>query len=211
MQYIYCMWCTCNRQHEVYMNPIIISISSPLKFGIDPYCPMILVNNDNKAALQLSSSVNIHNHFFPSGEHPNNVYSLLSRTTNCQLYSNISQILLRYKILGYYNNFDSMKSFGYFTDIQKCHDAGVWSMDISVLYPKTYSTLGCLFSQVYLSVYFRLANIGESQAWASKASKLISRCLLDIHFAKYVVNKLIYNTSGGLYYWRQKITMHILG
>ena len=63
------------------------------------------------------SIVLFHNQFFPSGEHPNNVYSLISRTTNCQLYSNISQILLRYKILGYYNNFDSMKSFGYFTDI----------------------------------------------------------------------------------------------
>ena len=50
--------------------------------------------------------------FFPVGEHLSNVYKLISRTTNCQLYSNISQILLLYKLLAYYNKFDSMKSIG---------------------------------------------------------------------------------------------------
>ena len=45
----------------------------------------------------------------PSGEQPNNV---ISRTINCRLYSNISQILLLYKVWGYYNKFDSMKSLG---------------------------------------------------------------------------------------------------
>ena len=38
--------------------------------------------------------------------------SLLVRTTNCPLYSNISQILLLYETWGYYNKFDSMKSLG---------------------------------------------------------------------------------------------------
>ena len=43
---------------------------------------------------------------------PNNVYSLISRTTNCLLYSNISQIWLLYKTWGYHNKFESMKSLG---------------------------------------------------------------------------------------------------
>ena len=43
---------------------------------------------------------------------PNNVYKLISRTTNCWLYSNISQILLLYKVWGFYYKFDSMKSLG---------------------------------------------------------------------------------------------------
>ena len=48
--------------------------------------------------------------FLSSCEPPNNVYKLISRTTSCQLYSNISQILLPYKIFGYYNKFDSVVS-----------------------------------------------------------------------------------------------------
>ena len=43
---------------------------------------------------------------------PNNVYQLISRTTNRRLYSNSSQILLLYKVWGYHNIFDSMKSLG---------------------------------------------------------------------------------------------------
>ena len=51
-----------------------------------------------------------HNYFFPTGEHPKNLYyQLISRTTNCLLYRNISQILLPYNVLGYYSRFDSMK------------------------------------------------------------------------------------------------------
>ena len=42
----------------------------------------------------------------------NNIYWLISRTTNCRLYSNISQILQLYKVWGHYNRFDSMKSLG---------------------------------------------------------------------------------------------------
>ena len=44
-------------------------------------------------------------------------------TTNCQLYSYISQILRLYKIWGYYNKFDSMKSLGVYycyVKISKC-------------------------------------------------------------------------------------------
>ena len=37
---------------------------------------------------------------------PNNIYLLINRTTNCRLYSNISQILLLYKVWVYYNKFD---------------------------------------------------------------------------------------------------------
>ena len=50
--------------------------------------------------------------FSPSSEQLSNIYQLISRTTNCRLYSNISQILLLFKVWGYYNKFDSMKSLG---------------------------------------------------------------------------------------------------
>ena len=60
---------------------------------------------------------------------PNNVYYLKSRTTNCRLYSNISQILPIIKVKGYYNKFDSMKSLGYINDMSKCLGVGVGSVD----------------------------------------------------------------------------------
>ena len=44
-------------------------------------------------------------------------------TTNCRLYSNISQILLLYKTWGNYNKFDSMKSLGvcyWYVKIPQC-------------------------------------------------------------------------------------------
>ena len=51
--------------------------------------------------------------FFPlEVSSPNNIYELISRTTNCRLYSNISQIVLLYKTWGYYNKFESTKSWG---------------------------------------------------------------------------------------------------
>ena len=50
--------------------------------------------------------------FSPGGEQLNNVYWLISRTTNCRLYSNISQKLLLYKVWGYCDKFDFMKSLG---------------------------------------------------------------------------------------------------
>ena len=39
-------------------------------------------------------------------------YELINWTTNCRLYSNISQILVPHKIWGYHSKFDSMKSLG---------------------------------------------------------------------------------------------------
>ena len=64
---------------------------------------------------------------------PNNVNWLIRRTTNVRLYSNISQILLLYKVSGYYNKFDSAKWLGYITDMSKCHDACGWSMDLEYI------------------------------------------------------------------------------
>ena len=43
---------------------------------------------------------------------PKKYISSWVRSTNCRLYSNISQILLLYKAWGYHNKFDSMKSLG---------------------------------------------------------------------------------------------------
>ena len=53
-----------------------------------------------------------HSNFSPGGEQPEHrkLISSCVITTNCSLYSNISQILLLYKTWGYYNKFDSMKS-----------------------------------------------------------------------------------------------------
>ena len=53
------------------------------------------------------------NSFPPSGEQPEDrklTHEFI--TTNCWLYSNISQILLLYKTWVYYNKFDSVKSLG---------------------------------------------------------------------------------------------------
>ena len=47
----------------------------------------------------------------PGGELPWTIHiSPQVRTTNCQMYTNISQILLLNKTWGYYSKFDSMKS-----------------------------------------------------------------------------------------------------
>ena len=62
-----------------------------------------------------------HNYFSSSGEQPNNIYKLICRTTNCLLYNNILQMLLLYKVLVYYNKFDSMKLLGI---LLICHIAG---------------------------------------------------------------------------------------
>ena len=63
-------------------------------------------------------------------------------TTNCGLYSNISQILLLYKTWGYHNNFDFTRSSGACYDVSKYHNAGIWSMDYRycILCSKTYNT-----------------------------------------------------------------------
>ena len=61
--------------------------------------------------LVLSARVEIvlfHN-YFSLAVQPNNVHYLFSRTAGC-ITINISQILLQYKVRGYYNKFDSMKS-----------------------------------------------------------------------------------------------------
>ena len=41
--------------------------------------------------------------------------------------------LLLYKVWGYYNKCDSMKSLGYITDMSKCYGTGVWSMNQNIL------------------------------------------------------------------------------
>ena len=53
-----------------------------------------------------------HSYFSPAVSSLNNVCQLISRTTNCRLYSNISHILLLYRIWVHYNKFDLMKSLG---------------------------------------------------------------------------------------------------
>ena len=69
-----------------------------------------------------------HNSFSPSGEQPKQrlLISLEVRTTNCRLYSNISQILLLCKTWGYYNKFDIIKPFrGCYRYVKrKYHNAG---------------------------------------------------------------------------------------
>ena len=55
--------------------------------------------------------------FFPISEHPKNIYQLISRTTNWQLYSNISQILLLYKVWGIKMNLTLWNPYGVITDM----------------------------------------------------------------------------------------------
>ena len=64
---------------------------------------------------------------------PNNAYYLISRTTNYRLYSNISQILLLYKVWSTITNLTLWNHWGYITDMSKCHGAGVWSMNWNIL------------------------------------------------------------------------------
>ena len=54
----------------------------------------------------------------------------------CRLYSNISQILLLYKIWGYYNQiwlYEIIHDWRYIIDMSKFHNAGIWSMDKNIL------------------------------------------------------------------------------
>ena len=64
-----------------------------------------------------------HNGFTSSGEQPEQCILAHNSTTNCRLCSNISQILLLCKTWGYYNKFDSTKSFGayyWYVTISQC-------------------------------------------------------------------------------------------
>ena len=75
----------------------------------------------------------------------NNVYQLISRTTNWRLYSNMSQILLLYTEWGYYNKFDSIKSLGvyyWYVKMPRCRCVEHGLEYFFVLCSKTYSTLG---------------------------------------------------------------------
>ena len=69
---------------------------------------------------QLSCFKNI----FPLAVSSRTTYiSLKTGTTNCRFYSDISQILLLYKVWGYYNKFDSMTSLGvyyWYIKIPRC-------------------------------------------------------------------------------------------
>ena len=78
----------------------------------------------------------------------NNVYYPISRTTNFQLYSNISQILLLYKVWGCYNKFDYITKFHSILLIYQnamMRVCGAWIEIYYVLYSKLYSTLCGLF------------------------------------------------------------------
>ena len=61
-------------------------------------------------------------------------------TTQCRLYSNISQILLLYNTWRYYNKFDYTNALGYVTYVSKYRHAGKWSMDIAFYVQKAYNT-----------------------------------------------------------------------
>ena len=80
---------------------------------------------------------------------PNNVYQLISRTTDCRLYSNISQILLQYKVWGYYYKFDTVKSLAvYYWYVKMPWNAcvcGAWIRIYYILCSKTHSIFGGLF------------------------------------------------------------------
>ena len=76
----------------------------------------------------------------------NNVYYLISRTTNCRLYRNILQILLLYKVWSYYNKFYSLKSSRVYYRYVKMPRCGCVEHGLEyVLCSKTYSTFGGLF------------------------------------------------------------------
>ena len=67
--------------------------------------------------------------FSPSGEQPNNVCWLLSKITNCRLYSNIDKYCCYIKYGGIKTNLILWNPWGYITDMSKWHGVGVWSMD----------------------------------------------------------------------------------
>ena len=73
--------------------------------------PVMKCDFDHKNNTHPKTIVLFQSYFFPSGEQPNNVYQLISRTTYCRLYSNMSQMLMLHKVWLYYNKFDSTKSF----------------------------------------------------------------------------------------------------
>ena len=87
-----------------------------------------------------------HKYFPLAVSSPNNVWAV-SRTINCRLGCNISQILLLYKVWGYYNKFDSMNDMSI---LPVCQNAtvlvcGAWVRINYVLCSKTYNIFAGLF------------------------------------------------------------------
>ena len=125
----------CQRTHSIFFYPTLNMQIQPLnslktvsKVGyLFSMIPMMA--NCFGAFSQLHTIVLSHINFPQAVSSPNTVISSWVITTNCRLYSNISQILLLYKTWGYHNNFDSTRSSGYITDLSKYHNAAMWSMD----------------------------------------------------------------------------------
>ena len=89
-------------------------------------------------------------HFFPkrwAAHTRTKPISLSVRTTNCWMYSNISQILLLNKTWGYYNTFDSTKSLDMLLTCQNTtiRVYGTWIRIYCILCLKAYGTFSGLF------------------------------------------------------------------